>query len=149
MSSHSNQEKFPKPFNTKAFSDLFSVFDQWFNEPLSFVGQQLIKVDMYVADQNLVIEADVPGVKKEQIQLELHTDGIKISVEEQSQFEEINEKEKYLHKERSFTRRERFIPLDVHSSPKNIKAKYEDGILLIRIPKYNLKDNVRSVIDIE
>lgn len=146
MSSEDN--KLPSPFNGKAFTDLFSVFDQWFEDPLGFFDRQ-IKVDMYETKQNVVIEADVPGVKKEQIQLEWLQEGLRISVENQSHIEETNQTEKYYRKERSFSRKERFIPLGLVSSPRNIRAKYENGIVKITIPKYNLKHNNRNIIDIE
>lgn len=144
----SDDNKLPSPFNGKPFTDLFSVFDQWFEDPLGIFDRQ-IKVDMYETENHVVIEADVPGVKKEQIQLEWLADGLKISVENRSHVEETNKKEKYYRKERSFSRKERFIPLGLVSSPRNIKAKYEDGIVMITIPKYNIKRNNRHIIDID
>lgn len=144
----SDDNKLPSPFNGKPFTDLFSVFDQWFEDPLGMLERQ-IKVDMYETESNLIIEADVPGVKKEQIQLEWQSNGLKLVVENRSHVEETNEKEKYYRKERSFSRKERFIPLGLVSSPKNIKAKYENGIVIITIPKYNLKRNNRKIIDID
>lgn len=104
---------------------------------------------MYETDSDVVIEADVPGVNKDQIQLEWFADGLKIAVENRTDVEETNEKERYYRKERTFYRKERFIPLDFVSKPKNIKAKYENGILIISIPKHNLRRNHRQIIDIE
>lgn len=144
----SNDNKLPSPFYGKPFADLFSIFDQWFEDPLGIFDRH-IKVDIYETKNDVVIEADVPGVKKEQIQLEWLSDGLKISIEDRSQVEETNEKEKYYRKERSFFRKERFIPIAFVSSPRNIKAKYENGIVIITIPKYNLRQNHRKMIDIE
>lgn len=145
----SSDEDRPLPsFNRKAFTDLFSVFDQWFEEPFSFFDRQ-IKVDMYETNDNLVIEADVAGVKKEQIQLEWLAEGLKISVENKSHVEETNQAEKYYRKERTFSQRERFIPLGLVSSPKNIKAKYENGVVMVTIPHYNLRQKNRNIIDID
>lgn len=138
----------PIAFYRKPFTDLISIFDQWFEDPLRLFERQ-IKIDMYEKENNLVIEADVPGVNKEQIQIEWLADGLKISVENRTDVEEKNEKERYYRKERTFFRKERFIPLDLISKPKNIKAQYENGIVTINIPKYNLRRNHRHVIDIE
>ncbi|PWA08274.1 Hsp20/alpha crystallin family protein [Pueribacillus theae] len=143
------ENKFPKIFNDQKFTELFSIFDQWFEDPLGSFFVHQIKVDMYERGQDLIIEADVPGVKKEQINLEWFPDGLKITAENRSELEETNQKEKYYRKERFFNRRERFIPLTLVSSPKNIKARYENGILRIQIPKYNLKQYNRKMIDIE
>lgn len=132
----------------KPFTDLISIFDQWFEDPLNIFDRQ-IKIDMYETDKDLVIEAEVPGVNKEQIQLEWLPDGLKITVENRTDVEETNEKERYYRRERTFSRKERFIPIDFISKPKNMKAKYENGMITISIPKYNLRRNQRHVIDIE
>lgn len=132
----------------KPFADLISIFDQWFEDPLRIFERQ-IKIDMYETDSSLVIEADVPGVNKEQIHLEWLPDGLKITVENRTDVEETNEKERYYRRERTFSRKERFIPIDFISKPKNMKAKYENGMITISIPKHNLRRNQRHVIDIE
>lgn len=144
----SNDNKLPSPFNGKPFTDLFSIFDQWFEDPLGIFDHQ-IKVDMYEREDAVVIEADVPGVTKEQIQLEWLADGLKLSVENRTELKETNEKERYYRKERSLYRKERFIPLGLVPSPKNIKAKYENGIVVITIPKYNIKQSHHQIIDID
>lgn len=145
----SNKKNYPQLFNEQVVREWMSVFDQWFEDPFGQLFAVPIRVDVYDKGNNVIVEADVPGVKKEQIELEWFSDGLKIATVNRSETEETNEKEKYYRKERHFNRRERFVPLPLAGSPQNIKAKYEDGILRVVIPKNNLKQTERKRIDIE
>jgi len=145
----SQEEKFPKLFNEQMFNKWFSIFDAWFDDPIGNFFGSPIRVDVYENDKDIFVEADIPGVKKEQIQLEWFPDGLRIAVENNTEIEKEDQKAKYYRKERRFERKERFVPMPLIVSPKNIRAKYENGILTITIPKYNLRHNHRKIIDID
>ncbi|RBW71394.1 Hsp20/alpha crystallin family protein [Bacillus taeanensis] len=145
----SNDKNFPKLFNEKVLQDWFSTLDGFFQEPFQRFFDRQIPVDVYETLTELIVEADLPGVKREQIHLEWLEDGLKITVEDKKIVEEENNHEKYYRKERSFQRMERYIPLPYTAAVKEIKAKFQNGILEIKIPKKKRKRNDSKMIDIE
>jgi HSP20 family protein len=90
-------------------------------------------VDVYEKDGNLIVKAEVPGMKKEDIKVEMDDGDLVLSGERKSE-SEVRE-EDYYRVERaygSFYRRLQ-IPFDVKTE--QIKATYKDGVLEIAIPK--------------
>jgi HSP20 family protein len=110
------------------FDDFFD--DNFFN--MRSLKNDTFKMDVKDQDTHYLIEAEMPGTKKEEIKLEYLDNHLVIRVEKQ---EEVNEEtENYIHKERRSSSMQRSIYLkDVNL--KDIDAKLEDGILKIKIPK--------------
>jgi len=84
--------------------DIFNIdnfFDGFFGDsfmPAFFAGDAQIKVDIKENEKEYIVEADLPGVKKEEINVDLNNDRLTISV---TRNEETNiEKENYIRKER-------------------------------------------------
>lgn len=91
-----------------------------------------IKVDIKEKNKEYLLEAEIPGVDKENINLEINDDVLTISVERK---EEINEeKESYIRRERRYgSFRRSFYVNDVDQE--KIKAKFKDGLLHVKLPK--------------
>jgi HSP20 family protein len=90
-------------------------------------------VDMFEEGDDLVVKAELPGMKKEDINVDLNDDVITISGEKKS--EERTERKDFHRVERtfgSFTRRLR-LPVEINAD--KVKASFNNGVLEIRMPK--------------
>ncbi len=116
----------------ETFSDLIDDFfgDDFF--PLRSLRYDTFKVDIREEDQAYLIEADMPGVKKEDIHIDYHDRLLSISIEHEEQKEE--EKKNYVHRERKQCSMHRTLNLGELDQEK-IEASLEDGILKIKAQK--------------
>ncbi|WP_028323709.1 Hsp20/alpha crystallin family protein [Desulfatirhabdium butyrativorans] len=90
-------------------------------------------VDIFDKDDAIVIHAELPGVKKEDVAIEVK-DNVLTLRGERSESKEIKE-DKYYRKERTFGSFHRAFSLPSAINPDTIKATFKDGILEIEIPK--------------
>ena len=124
-------------------------FDNFFDdfEPPKKLDK-MMKCDIYEKEGKYILEMDVPGFKKEDINMELENGYLKVSAEKTLDSDE-KENKKYVRRERhSFTKCERsFYVGDV--SEEDIKAKFKNGILEISVPKEEKKKEDKKVIMIE
>jgi HSP20 family protein len=100
--------------------------------PLS-EGEWAPRIDVYQKNGSLIVKAEVPGMKKEDIKVEMDDGDLVVSGDRESE-SEVRE-EDYYRVERaygSFYRRMQ-IPFDVKTE--QIKANYKDGVLEIEIPR--------------
>lgn len=90
-------------------------------------------VDVEETENEIIVKAEVPGLKKEDIKVSLTEDNLVISGERK---EEKEEKAKNYHRKEIFVGKfYRSIPLPVEVQPDKAKATYENGILKIILPK--------------
>jgi len=96
-------------------------------------GEWAPRMDVFQKNGNLVIKAEVPGMKKEDIKVEMDNGDLVVSGERKSE-SEVRE-EDYYRVERAFGSfyRRLTIPFDVKTE--QIKANYKDGVLEIEIPR--------------
>jgi HSP20 family protein len=90
-------------------------------------------VDIYDNDENIVITAELPGIDKKNIVIDVK-DGVLTLKGERSSENEVKEKT-YYRRERTFGKFERVFRLPADVDPEKISADYKDGILKIDIPK--------------
>ena len=90
-------------------------------------------VDVYDNEDNIVIKAELPGIDKKDINIDVK-DGVLTLKGERSYDNEVK-KEKYYRRERSFGKFVRTFQLPADVDPEKIIADYKDGILKIDIPK--------------
>lgn len=119
----------------RQFENLFGrPFSMWspirrFITPEAFAPS----VDIYEEDGNVVLKAELPGVSKEDVEVNLTDHLLTISAEKKKE-EKVEEKNFY-RQERyygSFTRSFE-IPTEVQAD--QVKAKFQDGVLEVRLPK--------------
>lgn len=91
------------------------------------------RADIIEKDNEFVVSAELPGVDRDHIGVELKDNILTLSGERKSE-EEIKE-ESYTRRERIFGRFERSFHLPENVNGEKINAEYKDGILTIRIPK--------------
>ncbi len=89
--------------------------------------------DVYDKDDRFVIKAELPGVDKKDITIDLKN-GVLTLKGERSYDNEVTD-DKYYRKERAYGKFERSFTLPVNVDSDKIKAEYKDGVLNIEIPK--------------
>lgn len=103
------------------------------NQPAREVKSFTPAVNEKIDDKGYYLEIDLPGVKKENIEISVN-DGI-LTVAGERKLEKKEEKENYTRIESFFGRFERSFKLPADADLDNIEAKYEDGVLKIFIPR--------------
>jgi HSP20 family protein len=115
---------------------------------MEFIEDEMIPaVDIYEEDDSIVAKVELPGMKKEDISVELNNGILKISGEKKR--EEKVEKKNYHRIERSSGSFERRISLPVETQADKAKASFKDGVLQIKIPKSDEAKKKERIIIIE
>ena len=129
--------------NYSLFDDLFR--DDFFDKKMP----TLMKTDIKELKDKYQLEVDLPGYKKENINIELEEGYLRISakVEEKKDDEESN----YLHKERYYGECQRSFYVGDDIKEDDVKATFENGTLTINIPKKDKlnQENKKKYIEIE
>ncbi|MDR0918266.1 MAG: Hsp20/alpha crystallin family protein [Oscillospiraceae bacterium] len=113
------------------------IFDQFERLEKDFFG--LTKMNSYHTDirdegEKFIMETELPGFKKEDISLDVNDDILTISAKHSETKEDKDENKKYLRRERTFSSYQRNFDISTVDSEK-IDAKYENGILVVDLPK--------------
>lgn len=110
-------------------------------------GNRLVTfpVDLFEVEEDLVIKAELPGIQKEQLQVEIQGEYLKIAVKEDILGEEANESPNYYRRERTMSEASRVIKLPYPINKKQAKASYQNGILEIRAPKLPQQHDILSI----
>jgi HSP20 family protein len=116
-----------------AFDDLFRGF---FMRPVRFDGQQevQIKIDVSEDEKAYAVHAEIPGVKKEDIHVTIDGNQVAISAEVKNE-KEVKEGEKLLRSERYYGKVSRAFTLGNDVDEATAEAKYNNGVLELRLPK--------------
>ncbi len=91
------------------------------------------RLDMFEEKDDLVVRAELPGIKKEDIDVSLEGDCLNIKAEKKQ--EELSEESSYYTSERCFGDYSRSISLPFPVNGDKISATFENGLLEIRLPK--------------
>jgi len=95
-----------------------------------------MKTDVKETDNSYEVDIDLPGFKKDEIEAKLENGYLTISAAKGLDKEEKNEKDgKYIRKERYSGAMSRSFYVGDELKQEDIKAKYQDGILKLSVPK--------------
>ncbi|WP_422486426.1 Hsp20/alpha crystallin family protein [Gudongella sp. DL1XJH-153] len=134
----------------KGFGDFYGMLDDFFSDefflPQRSLSRDTFKVDVQDKEKEYLIEAELPGVKKEEISLEIHDGQLIIGIQREERVDE--EKKNYIHKERRYSSMSRSVYL-ADADSENIKAKLDDGVLTVRVPKLQKPEKETNKIEIE
>jgi HSP20 family protein len=124
------------PFSTSPrkrddYVDFYDAIDDFFgSSPFRSLRNDTFKLDVKEEDKSYVIDADLPGVDREDIKVNYDDQTLIISVEHKEEKEEKDDNDNYLHRERRLCAMKRAIHLpDV--DPSKVKAKLNNGVLQI------------------
>jgi HSP20 family protein len=142
------------PFNHRrdiwggnSLSTLHNMLDDFFSAEypaMRSLSSDTFKMDIQERPNDYVIEAELPGVNKDNIKLSMDNDCLTIAVEVSEENIKKNEKKNYVHKERRYSSMSRSVYLD-NVNKNDISAKLDNGILSITVPKQEKEDNVKTI----
>jgi HSP20 family protein len=131
------------PKRVAPFSEKERWFDDYLRDPFSLsrfslltpaVAEEIIpSVDIYVDKNDVVVKAELPGIRKEDIDITLTQDTIIISGKKRK--EEEVEKKNYYKWECSYGSFSRVLALPSEVQTDKVKTQFKDGVLEIRIPR--------------
>ena len=137
--------------NNNLFDTFFS--DPWFNDPwfddrdvqkaqkklYGHNGKRMMLTDIKESDKGYELEMDLPGFKKDEIGIELENGYLTVSAAKGLDKDEEDKKGKYIRKERYAGAMQRSFYVGENLTQEDIKAKYENGILRLSVPKKEAK----------
>ena len=131
----------PSIFGENLFDDMFNTFGMFPDIDRTLYGKHarnLMKTDVRETESTYELDVDLPGFKKDEVNVELNDGYLTISAAKGLDRDERDKKGRYIRQERySGACSRSFYVGDV--KPDEIKAGYEDGILRLEIPKREAK----------
>ena len=128
----------------------FDLFDDFFKGDDFFPARRetsIMKTDIKEKKDKYVIEMDLPGYEKENINLELKDGYLEVTASVEK--EENKEEEKFVHKERFYGHCSRNFYVGDQITEEDIHAEFKNGILRIDVPKKEEQEKLPEVKRIE
>ncbi len=125
----------PVPFDP--FRDMAELEKRFFGRPFNApVCSRMpgFRTDIRDNGDSFTLEADLPGCSKEDVRLELSGDTLTVRAERHSAHEEKDNRGSYLRCGRSYGKYRRDFDVSAVDT-ENIKAKYDNGVLTVMLPK--------------
>jgi HSP20 family protein len=113
--------------------ELRSRFDRIFEDLANGGGRTWSPaIDVVHDDGDIVVHADIPGIKPDEVKIEVEDDILTVSGEHEEKKE--HKGKEYLRRERRFGSFSRSVVLPAGVDPKKISAKTHDGVVEVKIP---------------
>ncbi len=140
MASMIPYDRYPRALRSWPFDE----FDRFFDAPFAALstGNAGFKMNVEDAGTAYVVTAELPGVKREDIDVELNEGRLSVSVEKKETDEEKGKN--YLYKESGEWSATRGVFLK-DAATTGLTAKLEGGILTVNVPKQDEKANVTKI----
>jgi len=104
-------------------------------------------VDIFDTDNAIVIKAELPGIKKDDVSIDVK--GNVLTIKGERSFDKETKEENYYRKERCFGKFQRSFTLPEAVNPEAIKANFKNGVLEIEVPKPEGKKPKQISINVE
>ncbi|MGH8681781.1 MAG: Hsp20/alpha crystallin family protein [Burkholderiales bacterium] len=131
------------------FGELFDdLFRGYFVRPVMGEGRESaprLKIDVTEQNGAFKVLAEVPGVKKDDIQVTIDGDQVAISAEVKQE-KDVKEGERLVHSERFYGKASRAFRLGYEIDQAKVQAKYNDGVLELVLPKKQSAANKQITI---
>lgn len=121
-----------------------NFFDDGFLSAVNYM-QGNFKVDLKETDESFLVEAELPGIKKEAIDVDFHNNHLVISAKRDEALED--KKENYVRRERHYGELKRSFYIE-NVDQNKIDASFADGVLKITLPKLTKGNDKKRKIDI-
>ena len=122
----------------------FDFFEDFSRNLFNDFKSNLIKTDIHETDNEYLVEAELPGIPKENIQVTYENGVLTISGQQQTDTVDEDKKGKLIRSERSLTSVQRQYLLE-NVKEDEIKASYSDGVLKVTLPKDSNKEIKKSI----
>ena len=128
-----------------------NLFDEFFNEPFAMVAPQghnplygkhaknLMKTDVRETENSFEVDMDLPGFKKDEVNLELKDGYLTVSADKALDKDKKDNEGRYIRQERWSGSCSRSFYVGENVKPEDVHAKFEDGILRLSLPKQEQK----------
>lgn len=119
------------------FWDIDDVFNRFMMRPLLREGMEFepqIRMDLKEAEGKYVVNAEIPGVNKDDIHVTIEGNRVSISAEVKHE-KETKENERVIRSERSYGMASRTFTLAEEVDQGKVQAKYTNGVLELTLPK--------------
>ena len=121
----------------RLFENFKSDWENAFIAPRAFASDSIRQplVDLADNGKQYIVKAEVPGIKKEDLTIEITENGIEISGETKSEQNEEDKDKGYLKRERRYASFFRSLPLPDAVLTDKAEAELKDGVLTVKLPK--------------
>ena len=136
-----------------------NLFDDFFNDDFfaptparhANGGAAIMHTDIRETDTDYIIDMELPGFKKEDVEAELKDGYLTVRAEHNTENDEKNKEGHYIRKERYYGNFARSFYVGEAVTQDDIKAAYKDGILTLDVPKKEKEEKVeeKKLISIE
>ena len=127
-----------------------NLFDEFFNDPFAMMtsernplygkhARNLMKTDVRELDGGYEIDIDLPGFKKDEVDIQLQDGCLTISAAKGLDKDEKDKQGRYIRQERYAGSVSRSFYVGEDVKPADVKASFEDGILKLSVPKAEAK----------
>ena len=134
-----------------------NLFDEFFDDDFPMIpmrsmrnplygknAKNLMKTDVRETDNTYELDVDLPGFKKDEVQLDLKDGYLTISAAKGLDKDQEDKKGKYIRQERYAGACSRSFYVGEAVEPEDVSAKFEDGILTVSVPKNAKKQLPKS-----
>lgn len=127
-----------------------NLFDDFFGDPFGMMprgrdplygkhAKNLMRTDVRETEDTYELDVDLPGFKKDEVTLELKDGVLTIQAVKGLDKDETDKKGKYIRQERYAGACSRSFYVGEDVEPQDVKAKYENGVLKLFVPKAEVK----------
>ena len=139
--------QFPTIFEDKGLDDFFEGFFRPVRHWGTEIGDIVPPMDVSETEKAFLIKAEMPGIKKDDIDVSVKDGVLTISGESKEETEEKKEG-KVIRQERRYGKYVRSMSIGANVDVEHIKADYDDGILELTLPKLAIEEAKKIKVDI-
>ena len=136
----------PSIFGENLFDEFFEDFARPNKRVVKYAGPAaaVMRTDVKESAEGYEIHIELPGYKKEDVRAELKDGNLTISATTNQEKDEQDENGKYIRRERFYGNCSRSFYVGEAVEQSDIKAKFEDGVLKVFVPKKEVKPAVEE-----
>ena len=129
----------PSIIGDSFLDDFFGYPERTYAAPKQTQMNGFMQADVAESEDAYTVEMNRPGVKKENVKIELKDGYLIVNASTKSETTEEDKKTKYIRKERYSGSGSRTFYVGKDLTQEDIKAKFEDGVLRLTVPKIEKK----------
>ena len=129
----------PSIIGDSFLDDFFGYPERTYSAPKQTQASGFMQADVAESEDAYTVEMNLPGVKKENVKIELKDGYLIVNASTKSETTEEDKKTKYIRKERYSGSGSRTFYVGKDLTQEDIKAKFEDGVLKLTVPKIEKK----------
>ncbi len=121
----------------RIFDDFKSEWETMFVTPKALTTEMVRQplIDLVDNGKEFLVTAEIPGIKKDDLKIEVTESGLEISGETQAEEKEEDKETGYIRRERRYSKFYRSVPLPENVVTDKVEAELKDGVLSVRLPK--------------